>query len=575
MVSCSAIRGSTLRVFRLRRGARARMHIAATSVADAESRPARVAVIGGGFAGLAVSWHLLSTACNARPVQLHLFDAYGLGAGGSGAAAGLLHPYTARGKTLWRGLEAFQEATALLEAAEAAAAATTAGQAPGIRKPFVWRHGMLRASRSAKQARDVARFLPADPQAAAAAGAEVLLDAAAMAALVPGLQPEQLLLLDQQQQLAGGSPPPPAAVEQPPRQRQQGAAVHPPAAGLLVHGGVTLHPGSYIQALWAACQLAAARAGPGSEATLHLRAVPSLRELTDAEGHFDAVVVAAGAAVESIAELRGLLPLDLCHGHSLEMRSGGSGSSSSSSSSDNIGSSSSSSDNIGSSSSDNTSSSSSSDGSSSSSRSGDSAAGGLNGYPAGAPSLLGSPYIAAHGSHSVVVGATKRYGLTAAEAYRQCSSPLVTDAAEAQAAAEALLPAARVLWPPLAGWQVASVRAGVRAIPARGAAGSIPYAGKLPTQQHLPSCWVIGGLGARGLVYHAWLGKLVAAAAAMSFARSFARNRPLNYFFTVVVGVASGFYLFNEPLKQRFEQQQRELAAQQEAEGTEAAGREA
>lgn len=74
------------------------MHIAATSVADAESRPARVAVIGGGFAGLAVSWHLLSTACNARPVQLHLFDAYGLGAGGSGAAAGLLHPYTARGK---------------------------------------------------------------------------------------------------------------------------------------------------------------------------------------------------------------------------------------------------------------------------------------------------------------------------------------------------------------------------------------------------------------------------------------------------------------------------------------------
>lgn len=27
-----------------------------------------------------------------------------------------------------------------------------------------------------------------------------------------------------------------------------------------------------------------------------------------------------------------------------------------------------------------------------------------------------------------------------------------------------------------------------------------------------PSCWVIGGLGARGLVYHAWLGRLVAAA---------------------------------------------------------------
>lgn len=31
-------------------------------------------------------------------MQLQLFDAFGLGAGGSGAAAGLLHPYTPRGK---------------------------------------------------------------------------------------------------------------------------------------------------------------------------------------------------------------------------------------------------------------------------------------------------------------------------------------------------------------------------------------------------------------------------------------------------------------------------------------------
>lgn len=61
--------------------------------------PQRVAVIGGGFAGLAVSWHLLAAARDSgRPMQLQLFDAFGLGAGGSGAAAGLLHPYTPRGK---------------------------------------------------------------------------------------------------------------------------------------------------------------------------------------------------------------------------------------------------------------------------------------------------------------------------------------------------------------------------------------------------------------------------------------------------------------------------------------------
>lgn len=31
-------------------------------------------------------------------MQLELFDAVGLGAGGSGAAAGLLHPFTPKGK---------------------------------------------------------------------------------------------------------------------------------------------------------------------------------------------------------------------------------------------------------------------------------------------------------------------------------------------------------------------------------------------------------------------------------------------------------------------------------------------
>jgi hypothetical protein len=102
--------------------------------------PLRIAVVGAGFAGLATCWHLLvrCPACGARsaapparpaarpaghpagqlgpsapcllppqdqagahpgrPVQLELLDAVGLGGGGSGAAAGLLHPYTPKGK---------------------------------------------------------------------------------------------------------------------------------------------------------------------------------------------------------------------------------------------------------------------------------------------------------------------------------------------------------------------------------------------------------------------------------------------------------------------------------------------
>lgn len=551
----------------------------ADSTAQQQQRPQRVAVIGGGFAGLAVAWHLLAASQGSnRPMQLQLFDAVGLGAGGSGAAAGLLHPYTPRGKVgeeaggktdsrrqprhaqvgrkagtlltilnvcaqpalnlcclgpllqlLWRGLEAFKAAVELLQAAEVAvASAGNAQAAEGVRQPFAWRHGMLRPARSAKQAADVARFLAADPTAAAATGAEAVTDPAALAALVPGLQPELLLGPEQQQPKEQAAPSGGVAQRKPRRQQQlqQQQPAAAPALGLMVHAATTIHPASYMQALWLACQQAAEAMGGSSTATLHQgRSVESLARLDAEEGPFDAIVVAAGAAVDSIAELAGRLPLDLCHGYSLDMRPPASGSTGSSDASG---------------------SSASCSGGAGSSRvaSGSSGSSG-QGYPPGAPSLLGSPYIAAHGSVSLVVGATKRYGLTPGDAFAQLSHPLVRDAGEAAEAAAALLPLAAQLWPPLAGWQVEAVRAGVRALPVRGSDGSIPYAGRLEGLQWrggtvdasdsepeppvsaaltaaaaggesavpaVPSCWVVGGLGARGLVYHAWLGRLVAAA---------------------------------------------------------------
>ena len=58
-------------------------------------------------------------------------------------------------------------------------------------------------------------------------------------------------------------------------------------------------------------------------------------------------------------------------------------------------------------------------------------------------------------------------------------------------------------------WQVAGVRTGVRALPPRDQHGSLPLAGRVPGEHNL---WLVGGLGARGLVYHAWLGRLMARA---------------------------------------------------------------
>ena len=58
-------------------------------------------------------------------------------------------------------------------------------------------------------------------------------------------------------------------------------------------------------------------------------------------------------------------------------------------------------------------------------------------------------------------------------------------------------------------WRVAGVRTGVRALPPRDQHGSVPLAGRVGDEHNL---WVVGGLGARGLVYHAWLGSLMARA---------------------------------------------------------------
>ncbi len=74
---------------------------AATDGAPGEQQAARYAIIGAGLAGVATAWHLLKAhqqRRDPRPVQLHLFDAWGIASGGSGAAAGLLHPFSPKGK---------------------------------------------------------------------------------------------------------------------------------------------------------------------------------------------------------------------------------------------------------------------------------------------------------------------------------------------------------------------------------------------------------------------------------------------------------------------------------------------
>ncbi|MEM7175432.1 MAG: FAD-binding oxidoreductase [Chlamydiota bacterium] len=74
----------------------------------------RIAIVGAGFAGLAVCYYLLRDF----PCHVTLFDAQGIGSGASGIAAGLAHPYPGKENRLsWRGKQALQATKELLNVA--------------------------------------------------------------------------------------------------------------------------------------------------------------------------------------------------------------------------------------------------------------------------------------------------------------------------------------------------------------------------------------------------------------------------------------------------------------------------
>jgi glycine/D-amino acid oxidase-like deaminating enzyme len=411
-----------------------------------------------------------------KPIQIELFDAHGLGAGGSGAAAGLLHPYTPRGKLLWQGLPAFQASLDLVNAAEEARTAvvdTKGLENSKKRRQFVWRHGLLRPARTAKQAKDFSKA----PSSTSGSSSSLVCAAQSIETyeellqLVPGLDPKILF---------------------PAKENDRASPV-----GFYVEQAVVINPRDYLLALWESCLLHARASSPLASAQLcQNRSILSLTELESQDGPFDGIVVAAGAAVNSIIETAGVLELDLCQGYTLdielplplaeqqqeEKKEGKTNSSLA--------------------------------------------------YPAGAPGLLGSPYISPQGTHKLVVGATQQHecALEDAVAALGPASLQKKDSKEWKIAVDALVPNAAQLWPPVGdtSWQVATVRSGYRALPQRTAEGSIPYAGKLKLKNNTTisrstaiaaddsssssnqNWWVVGGLGARGLVYHGWLGKLVA-----------------------------------------------------------------
>ncbi|CAL9087318.1 unnamed protein product [Musa acuminata var. zebrina] len=232
----------------------------------------RYAILGAGFAGLSVAWHLLKQSSDDSRICIDIYDDAGIGGGASGASGGLLHPYSPKAKLLWRGSECWRECLDLLIIANRAVEARASSNAPqdsfcSFKERIVWKRGIIRPA-SQKNV-DVLRE---NAQSFSESCYLELLDRSAARYLVPDL----CVPLD--------------------------LAVYMPLA-------MNIHPKRYLQALFLACNdLAECEE---REIYLFKESINSLHQLSE---EYDAVVICLGAKVDKLPQLSGKLPLRTCRG---------------------------------------------------------------------------------------------------------------------------------------------------------------------------------------------------------------------------------------------------------------------
>ncbi|KAF3452997.1 hypothetical protein FNV43_RR03430 [Rhamnella rubrinervis] len=403
-----------------------------SSSASSLSRPPlRYAVLGAGFAGLSVAWHLLRGTAKDLNVCIDIFDEFGIGGGASGVSGGLLHPYSPKAKLLWRGAECWNESLKLLSIAEAALGSKEIAQLdPEFQGLLVRRRGILRPAVSMK---NLTLFNDNAQNCLASCRIETV-DKVAAQALVPYLSVPF------------------------------NTAFYMPEA-------VNIHPLRYLQALYLACEGLVKESHTsgfgGKELYLHKK---SVHKLLDLEGEYQAVIICLGAKADIVSELSGKLPLRMCRGVVAHLQLP---------------------DNIG------------------------------EEYPDLGPSILSDAWLAIQGPRSIYMGSTWNWK-------SRNSNPNVSDE-EAKEALKELLPKAYAIYPELKRWVFGGARAGLRAMPPLTPYGSLPLLGcvnDIVGGNNSCKYWLFGGLGSRGLLYHAWLGKLMAQAVLSWFPLQFLPAHP-------------------------------------------------
>ncbi|KAI7728546.1 hypothetical protein M8C21_001064 [Ambrosia artemisiifolia] len=372
----------------------------------------RYAVLGAGFAGLSVAWHLLERSATDLHVHVDVLDEVGIGGGASGVAGGLLHPYSPKVKPLWMAAKCWEETLRLIRIAE-----THSGVVDQNSDVFIARRkGILRPVVSLKNM----SVMNDNAQNSLASCRIQSINEDAARSLVPNIS----VPLD---------------------------------LAFFMPGAVNIHPQGYLEALYLACETLAkemSSVGLGKkEINFHKRSIGNLLEL---EGEYDAVIVCLGARSTFLPELSGKLPLRTCRGIIAHLRLP-----------------------------DNT----------------------REEFLEHSPSILSDAWIAIQNPRSLYLGSTWEW--------QSCNHSQNVSAEEASKALEELIPKASSVYPNISKWAFDGARAGLRAMPPLTGKGSLPLLGQIDDligQTHKSKFWLFSGLGSRGLLYHAWLGKLMAQA---------------------------------------------------------------
>lgn len=179
----------------------------------------KIGIIGAGFCGLAVAWHLQHYSPPFPHLKIHIFDSKEIGKGTSGMAAGLLHPYVgAHAKLNWRGKEGFQATQQLLEVSSQALGQPVTAANAGILRLALDNEQLINFQRCAENYPDDAQWF----------------DAATCQSIAPGCAY---------------------------------------APGLWIKKGLTIYSSLYLRGLWQSCTQAGA--------IFEQRTIRSLKELQD------------------------------------------------------------------------------------------------------------------------------------------------------------------------------------------------------------------------------------------------------------------------------------------------------